>query len=129
MSAFSLPVKRLYFPSLHKPLGYPFLLPLLPAGLAAAKPSTIAEIEKQVQHAFQFLIRRPVRDGPSLGKEEAGSSGLVLFHRCGSALQRWRNTGLRLETKASMPSFWSSVANSEWNTRRSNRMPSASGTS
>ena len=48
MSAFSLPVKRLYFPSLHKPLGYPFLLPLLPAGLAAAKPSTIAELFEHV---------------------------------------------------------------------------------
>ena len=129
MSAFSLPVKRLYFPSLHKPLGYPSLLPLLPAGLAAAKPSTIAEIEKLAQHRFQFLSRRPARDGPSLGNQDAGSSGLVHFHRRGSALQRWRNTGLRLETKASMPSFWSSVANSEWNTRRSNRMPSASGTS
>ena len=33
--------------------------------------------------------------------------------------QRCLNTGLRLVTKAAMPSFWSSVANSEWNTRRS----------
>ena len=52
MSAFSLPVKRLYLPSLHKPLGYPFLLPLLPAGLAAAKPSTIAEVLRAVQLEF-----------------------------------------------------------------------------
>ena len=32
----------------------------------------------------------------------------------------------RFSTKAAMPSFWSSVANSDWNTRRSKRTPSAS---
>ena len=36
------------------------------------------------------------------------------------------NTGFCLSMKACMPIFWSSVANSEWNIRRSNSMPSAS---
>ena len=37
--------------------------------------------------------------------------------------------GLRFSTNARMPSFWSSVAKSEWNMRRSKRIPSASGVS
>src|SRR5690606_15042706 len=36
----------------------------------------------------------------------------------------WRKLGGRFSTKAAMPSFWSSVENSEWNTRRSNSRPS-----
>src|SRR5262249_47374039 len=36
------------------------------------------------------------------------------------------NCAGRFSTNAAMPSFWSSVANSAWNTRRSNRRPSAS---
>ena len=48
MSAFSVPVKRLYFPSLHKPPGYLFVSPLLPARFPAAKPSTIAETFRRV---------------------------------------------------------------------------------
>lgn len=34
--------------------------------------------------------------------------------------------GVRLSMNACMPSFWSAVANMEWNSRRSNRMPSFS---
>ena len=37
--------------------------------------------------------------------------------------------GFRFSTNAAIPSFWSSVAKSEWNSRRSNRMPSPSGLS
>ena len=37
--------------------------------------------------------------------------------------------GLRFSTNAPMPSFWSSVAKIAWNIRRSNRRPSARGTS
>ena len=37
-----------------------------------------------------------------------------------------RNCASRFSMKADMPSFWSSVANSEWNTRRSNSRPSHS---
>ncbi len=33
--------------------------------------------------------------------------------------------GVRFSTKASMPSFWSSVANMDWKRRRSKRVPSA----
>jgi hypothetical protein len=38
--------------------------------------------------------------------------------------QLWLNWAARLFTKASMPSFWSAVANSAWNRRRSNITPS-----
>lgn len=38
-------------------------------------------------------------------------------HRC-------LNPGFRFSMKALIPSFWSSVANSEWNRRRSNSTPS-----
>ena len=31
--------------------------------------------------------------------------------------------GVRFSTKAFMPSFWSALANSEWNSRRSKRTP------
>src|SRR6266480_649806 len=44
----------------------------------------------------------------------------------GHGAHRLRNFGARFSMKAAMPSFWSSVANSEWNTRRSKRTPSAS---
>ena len=54
------------------------------------------------------------RQGPALGDAVAASAQPCL------------NAGLRLFRKASMPSFWSSVANSEWNRRRSNITPSAS---
>lgn len=40
-----------------------------------------------------------------------------------------RNCAWRFSMKAAMPSFWSSVANSEWKRRRSNSKPSASGVS
>lgn len=40
-------------------------------------------------------------------------------HRC-------LNPGFRFSIKALIPSFWSSVANSEWNRRRSNSTPSVS---
>ena len=43
-----------------------------------------------------------------------------------SALQRFLNAAGRFSAKARMPSFWSSVANSEWKMRRSKRTPSAS---
>ncbi|ENR17466.1 hypothetical protein C064_01805 [Brucella suis 63/252] len=43
-----------------------------------------------------------------------------------SVLQRFLKEGVRLSTKADMPSFWSSVAKSEWNRRRSKRRPSSS---
>src|ERR1700741_4776627 len=36
------------------------------------------------------------------------------------------NSGFRFSTNAFMPSFWSSKANSEWNSRRSNFTPSVS---
>src|SRR5690606_14517232 len=39
------------------------------------------------------------------------------------------NAGGRFSTNAAMPSFWSAVENSEWNTRRSNSTPSFSGDS
>ena len=39
---------------------------------------------------------------------------------------RFLNFASRFSTKARMPSFWSSVANSEWKMRRSKRTPSAS---
>ena len=39
--------------------------------------------------------------------------------------QRFLKAGLRFSAKAAMPSFWSSVANMAWNTRRSKRRPSA----
>jgi hypothetical protein len=41
-------------------------------------------------------------------------------------LHRFLNFGKRFSVKARMPSFWSSVANSEWKMRRSKRTPSAS---
>ena len=42
-----------------------------------------------------------------------------------SSRHRLRKAGLRFSMKASMPSFWSSVAKVEWNSRRSKRTPSA----
>lgn len=36
------------------------------------------------------------------------------------------NSGLRFSANAAIPSFWSSVANMAWKTRRSKRMPSDS---
>ena len=44
----------------------------------------------------------------------------------GCAHHLFLNFAGRFSTNAAMPSFWSSVANSAWNTRRSNSTPSAS---
>ena len=41
-----------------------------------------------------------------------------------TASQRFLKAGARFSTKAVMPSFLSSVANIEWNRRRSKRTPS-----
>jgi hypothetical protein len=41
-------------------------------------------------------------------------------------IYRFLNAAGRFSTKAFMPSFWSSVAKSEWKMRRSKRTPSAS---
>jgi hypothetical protein len=46
------------------------------------------------------------------------AAALAALSLCGAA-RACLKTGLRLVTKASMPSFWSAVANSEWNTWRS----------
>ena len=45
------------------------------------------------------------------------------------AAQRCLKSGGRFSRNAAMPSFWSAVANSEWNTRRSKSTPSLSGDS
>ena len=56
------------------------------------------------------------KDSPRGKPECRGNSPRYLFV----------NLAGRFSTKAAMPSFWSSVANSAWNTRRSKRTPSAS---
>ncbi len=53
----------------------------------------------------------------------SGSRHSGVHCRCGAPQARV-NAALRLFKKASMPSCWSAVPNSAWNSRRSTRMPS-----
>ena len=75
------------------------------------------------QQRLEMRQREPV-----LGDE---NQHLAAPWRCSSPVHGWARldhlcfqSALRFSTKAAMPSFWSSVANIEWNTRRSKRMPS-----
>ena len=58
---------------------------------------------------------KPGNDVEASEREAESQAGAYLF----------LNFAGRFSTKAAMPSFWSSVANSAWNTRRSKRTPSA----
>jgi hypothetical protein len=77
--------------------------------------------DRRMQKFRDVLSRaesRPVGFGPALVAPDEAAS------RCVG--QRLRKSGLRFSMKAAMPSFWSSSANIEWNSRFSKRSPSAS---
>ena len=67
----------------------------------------------------------------SVAPAEAGSAGFECAPRAAPASPGRRSyfpvqSPGRFSTNAAMPSFWSSVPNRPWNSRRSNRMPWAS---
>jgi len=59
-----------------------------------------------------------------VSRMRASFSGVSPSRRNGKRKNRGRRP--RFSRKAAMPSFWSSSENCDWNTRRSNRAPSAS---
>lgn len=95
---------------------------------AARSPCSTAAPCKQ-SHSFESGVRRDPRT-PLSRTDRAHRQPHTTR---GPHRQRWSSAahsslkfGLRLSTKAAMPSFWSLVANVWWNRRRSKRMPSAS---
>ncbi len=77
-------------------------------------------------------VRRSARRHRVVSRSRASdySSGIRATQaQFADARQRCLNSGVRLARNARIPSFWSSVAKSEWNWRRSNSRPSDSGAS
>ena len=96
------------------------------------REQVINDVMLAAQPTKQFVRRRPRRGGRGFsllgrrrldhGREHVDRRRLdrrVSAYRC-------LKSAARFSAKARMPSFWSSVANSEWKMRRSNRIPSAS---
>src|SRR3954453_1618778 len=84
--------------------------PTYDAGLRIGEGPRVAQLGKQRR------IGRKAQHRQDVGYEQNERG----------AVYRFLNAGLRFSRKAAMPSFWSSSANCDWNTRRSNRTPSAS---
>lgn len=90
--------------------------------LSDCRASSTAALSLEGIDRTKALVEHPAAIG--LARESAMRDRRI-------ALQHYEclKFGARFSTKAAMPSFWSSVANSEWNSRRSYSMPSASGAS
>jgi hypothetical protein len=98
--------------------------------------AVVVEDDGAVRPPCGIAERRQVGDvtrrEPQLGRaalDVAPHGGRRLGHQPvappGAGDHECRNRAGRFSVNAAMPSFWSSVANRAWNTRRSNRTPSA----
>src|SRR5262249_41317389 len=101
-------------------------------GGADAREAHVVDLRASHALASTLLCRLDVGHGPlTLGNALKQLKESALYSqrarpRQAPWNQRFLKRGLRFSTKAAMPSFWSSVANSEWKSRRSKRTPSAS---
>ena len=92
--------------------------PTMPA-CELEKPPRVAQLGQQRGVGREAQHRQDVGDKQDKRRLCAVRRGNVIVYL-------FLKIGLRFSRKAAMPSFWSSSANCDWNTRRSNSTPSAS---
>lgn len=93
---------------------------------AVPPPASLPALESRARAGATAEAAAPARLPGAMG---AAVDRRARAPRPSPSDQRCRKSGLRFSTKAAIPSFWSSVANSEWNSRRSKSRPSLSGDS